>query len=302
MRIHTKSGAMLLLCVVVGCLGLGLSVAVTQSRESSQNIAVGSQYDSTHVYVRAEELHSFVASILATFGGNASKESVATVTPTPSSTNFQIVFTPAGFFSVFGFKTSIPYAFGAERTGYLVTDMNAAIQKARAAGAAVIVAPFDDAIGKDAIIQFPGGINTQLYWHTSAPSYAALRTIPENRVYVSGDAVNAFVRSFLGFSSGKIVSDEPHAPGIEIGRPGDNYRRIRIQSKFGKLTVLVTDGHLPYPYGREVMGYEVTSLEDTLSKAKAAGVTILVPPYKSDGRSAALVQFPGGFVAEVHAP
>ena len=31
--------------------------------------------------------------------------------------------------------------------------------------------PFDDPIGKDAIIQWPGGVNTQLYWHTTAPSY-----------------------------------------------------------------------------------------------------------------------------------
>ena len=75
-----------------------------------------------------------------------------------------------------------------------------------------------------------------------------------------------------------------HAPGIEIGRPSDTYRRIRIQSNFGKLTVLVTDGHLPYPYGREMTGYEVANLADTLAKAKAAGVAILVAPYTADQR------------------
>ena len=43
-------------------------------------------------------------------------------------------------------------------------------------------------------------MNTQLYWHTTAPSYTPLQTIPDNRVYVSPDRVDAFVRSFLAFS------------------------------------------------------------------------------------------------------
>ena len=92
----------------------------------------------------------------------------------------------------------------------------------------------------------------------------------------------------------------PHAPGIEIGRPADTYRRIRIESIFGKLTVLVTDGHLPYPYGREITGYEVPNLDQTLAKAKAAGVAILAGPYTAGNRNAAMVQFPGGYAAEIH--
>jgi len=140
----------------------------------------------------------------------------------------------------------------------------------------------------------------QLYWHTTPPSGAPLQTIPENRVYVSSDRVAAFIGSFLAFSHGKVISDDAHAPGVEIGRPADTYRRIRIQSNFGKMTVLVTDGHLPYPYGREVTGYQVASIGDTLSKAKAAGVAVLVGPYQADQRNAAMVQFPGGYIAEVH--
>jgi hypothetical protein len=124
--------------------------------------------------------------------------------------------------------------------------------------------------------------------------------IPENRVYVSRSAVDAFVHSFLTFSHGKMLSDDMHAPGIEIGRPTDTYRRIRLQSKFGKVTVLVTEGHLPYPYGRELTGYEVAELSDTISKAKAAGVAVLIGPYKGDQRNAAMVQFPGGYIAEIH--
>ena len=89
-------------------------------------------------------------------------------------------------------------------------------------------------------------------------------------------------------------------PCVEIGRPAETYRRVRIESKFGRLTVLVTDGHLPYPYGRETTGYEVTNLADTLAKAKSADVKILVPRYQTEERDAVVVQFPGGYIAEIH--
>jgi len=274
-------------------------VAVAQ-QTATPNVAVAPQYDSTHVYVTSEDFDRFVASLIATFGGTTTKQGVFTVTPTASSTMSQLVLTPVGTLSIFGFKTPIPYPFGVERTGYLVTDVNAAIREARAAGADVLVTPFDDPIGKDAIIQFPGGLNTQLYWHTTPPSYKPLETIPENRVYVSPDRADTFIRSFLSFSKGEVVSDDDSAPGIEIGRPRDTYRRVRISSNFGKLTVFVTDGQLPYPYGRELTGYEVTDLDETLAKAKAAGATILVGPYQADQRQASIVQFPGGYIAEIH--
>jgi predicted enzyme related to lactoylglutathione lyase len=263
-------------------------------------VAVGPQYDTTHVYVAPEDFDRFVASLVATFGGTTTKQGVFTVTPTESSTMSQLVRTPVGTVSVFGFKTPIPYPFGSERTGYLVTNMDEALRTAKATGADILVAAFNDPIGRDAIIQWPGGVNTQLYWHTTAPSYTPLQTIPENRAYVSPDRVDAFVQSFLAFSHGNIVSDEPRAPGVEIGNPSETYRRVRIESKFGRLTALVTDGHLPYPYGREMTGYEVTNLAQTLAKANAAGVKVLVPPYKTDERDAAVVQFPGGYIAEVH--
>jgi hypothetical protein len=263
-------------------------------------VAVGPQYDTTHVYVAPQDFDRFVASLIATFGGTTAKQGVFTVTPTPSSTMSQLVMTPVGTVSVFGFKTPVPYPFGLERTGDLVTDVDEAIRAAKATGADVLVAAFNDPIGQDAIIQWPGGVNTQLYWHTTAPSYAQLQTIPENRVYVSPDRVDAFVRSFVAFSQGSVVSDEARAPGVEIGRPTETYRRLRIESKFGKLTAFVTDGHLPYPYGWEMTGYEVTNLTDTLTKAKASGVDVLVPPYKTDERESAVVQFPGGYIAEIH--
>jgi hypothetical protein len=302
-RIRAATAVAIFLTVGVASQSL-LPIAFAQRAQATgtTNVAVAPQYDTTHVYVAPQDFDRFVASLIATFGGTTTKQGVFTVTPTPSSTMSQLVLTPVGSVSVFGFKTTIPFPFGSERTGYLVTDMDVAILAARATGADVLVTSFNDPIGRDAIIQWPGGVNTQIYWHTTTPSYAPLQTVPENRVYVSADRVAAFVQSFLAFSHGKVVSDDAHAPGVEIGRPNDIYRRIRIQSNFGKLTVLVTDGHLPYPYGREMTGYEVANIADTLTKAKAAGVAILVAPYATDQQDAAIVQFPGGYIAEIHSP
>jgi hypothetical protein len=294
------------ICMTAGIFRLSpvsrVAMAAGQETPASADVAVAPQYGTAHVYIPPADFDHCVAALLATFGGSSSKPAVMTVTPTPSTTRWQAVSTPIGNFSVFGFQTPVPYPFGEERTGYLVTDMDVAIRAARADGADVIVSPFPDPIGRDAVIQLPGGVNMQLYWHTTSPSGAPLQTIPENRVYVSADRVAAFIRSFLAFSHGKVTSDNAHAPGVEIGRPSDTYRRIRIESKFGKMTVLVTDGHLPFPYGWETNGYEVANLADTVAKAKAAGVAILVAPYSADQRSAALVQFPGGYIVEIHSP
>jgi predicted enzyme related to lactoylglutathione lyase len=288
------------LAILLAC-GLLSSPAFAEDAPSPTLYGVGPQYDGTHVYVAPEDVDKFVASFVATFGGQSSKQVVATVTPTPSTTTSQILQTPAGIVSLFGFTTPIPSPFGTERTGYLVTDMDAAVKAAQAAGADVLVAPFPDAIGRDAVIQWPGGVNMQLYWHTTKPSYPPLATVPENRVYVSPDRADAFVRSFLQFSRGETVSDDTEAAGVEIGRTNDSFRRIRIESVFGKMAVFVTDGHLPYPFGRELTGYEVTDFPETLAKAKASGATVLVEPFVSDHRQSAMVQFPGGYVAEIHA-
>ena len=263
-------------------------------------VAVSPQYDTTHVLVAPEDFDRFTDSLVATFGGSKSQQGVIQVTPTPSQTISQLVFTPVGTLSVFGFKTPIPFPFGVERTGYLVTDLDIAVKSAKEQGADVVVSTFPDVFGRDAIIEWPGGVHMQLYWHTKAPNYAPLQTVPENRVYVSQQRAERFVRGFVEFSRGKVVSNDSRASGIEIGRPGKTYRRIRIESNFGRIVVLVTDGHLPYPYGRELMGYEVANLSETLKKATAAGVSVLVPQYSAGDREAAILQFPGGYIAEIH--
>ena len=264
-------------------------------------VSVGPQYDTTHVYVAPNDVDAFVRSFTATFGGQSTRQVIATVTPTPSSTSSQLVQTPAGTVSLFGCRTPVPHPFGNERTGYLVTDIQQAVSAARAAGAEVLVAPFKDPIGMDAVIAWPGGVAMQLYWHDTAPHYAPLATIPENRVYVSPDRVDAFVKAWLQFSHGKVLRDDRHADAALIGRPGDTYRSIAISSGFGALQVLVTDGHLPYPYGHELTGYAVDDLEATLARATASGAKVLVPAVAGSGRHSAMVEFPGGYVAELHA-
>lgn len=274
-------------------------IAISLAGADAQSPSVGPQYDTTHVYVAEADFDRFVDSFVATFGGTPSKKALVTVTPTPSRTWSQLVSTPAGPVSVFAFTTAIPFPFGTERTGYLVENIDTAVAAARAAGASVIVETFTDPIGKDAVIQWPGGVNMQLYWHFAPPSAPALRTVPENRIYLPRDSADAFIASFLRFAKGTVVSDVNDAPGAEIGQP-DPYRRIRLNSGFGRIVILATGGPLPYPYGRELTGYEVGDLDATLARAKAAGGELLVGPHPESDRQSAMVRFPGGYIAEIH--
>lgn len=288
------------------CIFALMSVApaapgIAGAAPATVDYAVGPQYDTAHVYVAPEDFDRFVASLTATFGGTTKPKGAFQVTPTTSKTFSQLVLTSAGSVSVFGFTTPIPFPFGAERNGYLVTDIDAAVASAVKHGAIRMVAPFPDPIGKDAVVLWPGGVAMQIYWHTAAPSYPALAAIPENRVYLTPDSADAFVKSWIGYARGRMISDERSADGNEIGQPGKHYRRIRISSGYGKTTVLVSDNKLPWPYGRETTGYEVASLSETLARGQSAGVETLVAPHLGEDRESAVVRFPGGYIAEIHA-
>jgi predicted enzyme related to lactoylglutathione lyase len=267
---------------------------------ANDGVAVGAQFDTTHVYVAPADLDAFINSFIATFSGTASKKILTNVLPVPSSSEFQYVLTPVGALSVFAFETPIPFPFGLERTGYLVSDMDQAIRDARASGAEVIVEPFKDPIGIDAMIQWPGGVKMQLYWHATLPTNLPLEAIPDNRVYVSRDQADIFVNDFVRFAHGKVIADDKQADAGEIGRAGATFRRIVIASRFGNMQVLVTDGHLPYPFGRETTGYQVKDLGATLKKAKASGAKTLAEPYTNRDGATAIVEFPGGYIAEIH--
>jgi hypothetical protein len=273
-----------------------------QAAPAAADYSVGPQYDTTHVYVPAEDFDRFVQSVAATLGGTPNPGGEFQVTPTPSLTRSQLLVTPAGTVSVFGFRTPVPYPFGQERTGYLVTDMDTAVAAARAAGAIRVVETFPDPIGRDTLIQWPGGSVMQLYWHTRTPHYPAPVTVPEDRIYVTADAADSFVKAWQAYSQARLVSDEKTASGADIGQPGKPYRRIRMTSGYGRTTVIVTNGALAWPYGRERTGYEVADLDATLARAQAADVKLLVPPVTTGDRRSAMVEFPGGYIAEIHQP
>jgi len=281
-------------------LAATLTAAAPAMAAPTAGYAVAPQYDTTHVYVPQDQFDTFVASFTATFGGTTSKQGEFQVTPTPSLTKSQLVLTPSGTVSVFGFKTPIPYPFGDERTGYLVTDLDAAVKSAVAHGAVRRLDTFPDPIGRDSVVQWPGGVNMQLYWHTAKPNYAPLASVPENRVYLTADAAPAFLKGWTGFAHAKVLSDDKAASGAEIGEPGKTIRRVSLESGYGRMVVFVSDGQLPWPYGRDMTGYGVSDLAATLARASAAGVETLVAPFEADKRQTAIVRFPGGYIAEIH--
>jgi hypothetical protein len=54
---------------------------------------------------------------------------------------------------------------------------------------------------------------------------------------------------------------------------------VAQKAQLGNMLILVPDGNLPYPFGHEVTGYQVKDLDETLSKARASGATVLFKPY-----------------------
>jgi hypothetical protein len=53
------------------------------------SLAVGPQYDKTHIYVAPEDFERSVESLIETFGGTKSQAAVIKITPTPSETKWQ---------------------------------------------------------------------------------------------------------------------------------------------------------------------------------------------------------------------
>jgi hypothetical protein len=284
----------------VGLCWVLLQDALAAEAATGGDIGAGPQYSTAHVYVSNADLDAFVHSIVATFGGKASRRTVITITPTQSRTASQYILTPYGMLSVFAFQTPIPYPFGSERTGYLVHDLGAAVSQALDAGADLTVAPFDDPIGKDAVIAWPGGVQMQLYWHAQPAVYPPLKKVPDNRIYLSPHSAGSFLAGFLKFSGGQVLSDDAQADGAEIDRPDYRFRKVRIASSFGNLALFVTDGKLPYPFGRENIGYAVDNVSATLARAQRTGARVLSPPKHVGTGSSAMVIFPGGYIAEVH--
>jgi hypothetical protein len=76
---------------------------------ATPSVAVAPQYDTSHVYVAPADVDRFAQSFLATFGGKSTPQVVVNVLPVPSSTTSQLLQTPAGTVSLFGFTTPMPH-------------------------------------------------------------------------------------------------------------------------------------------------------------------------------------------------
>src|SRR5271166_6227198 len=83
MKLLLKGGLILFFILLQS---FSISSYASEQPKKNFGVAIGSQYDSTHVYVTPSALDAFVNSFVATFGGQASKPVVANVTPENSST------------------------------------------------------------------------------------------------------------------------------------------------------------------------------------------------------------------------
>lgn len=261
-------------------------------------LSLGPQYTAPHVYVSPAGITAFTGAVVATFGGEATAPMEISITPTPSRNLWSLVTTPTAMLSVFGFTTPVPYPFGTEAMGYGVADVDEAAEVARSSGAHILVAPFSDKVGRDVVIQFPGGPTVQLY-HAHGFVATPRETICDHRVYVPESAVDAFVATFLAFSGGEVVSDDRRADGRLLGRPGTTHRQVRLTSDFGGTVVLGTDGHLPHPFGRDVLGVAVADVDATCRAAAAGGAQVLWGP-DGTGAACAVLGFPEGVAIEIH--
>ena len=234
MRIIKTFALTVVLCGSLASVPVSQVVAATPTPA----VAVGPQYDTTHVYVAPDDFDRFVASLdHATFGGTTSKAGVFTVTPTPSLTMSQLVLTPVRHFVNLRFQDPNSLSLwrgtdGLSRNRHRRRPFGAA----RADGAAVTVATVsrpDRPRRRHSMARRRQ--HAALLAHDARRTIAPLQTVPENRVYVSPDSADAFIRDFVAFAHGKIVSDDRNAPGVEVGRPTDTLptrpHRIRLRPR-----------------------------------------------------------------------
>ena len=243
-------------------------VFAQQAMTTPAGVAVGPQYDTTHVYIAPADFDAFVNSFTATFGGKPSKRIVAKSCQCRAAPRLQYMMTPVGALSIFAFQTPVPFPFGQERTGYLVADMDRAIMEARAAGAEVIVEPFKDPIGVDAVIQWPGGVKMQLYWHSRRPPIRPSKRFQTIASMCRKIRPTISYSCFVHFAHGKVVADDKHADAGEIGRQGETYRRIRIASLIRQYAGPGDRWPFPYPFGHETTGYQVRDLGSDAGKSE----------------------------------
>ena len=137
--------------------------------DATATVAVAPQYGSTHVYVAPEEVDRFAGELPRDFwrskhqAGDCHGDADAKQRHIPASSRLRSERCRSS-----ASRTPIPYPFGSERTGYLVTE-SIPRSKRLAPWRRRIGRTFRDPIGRDAVIQWPGGVNMQIYWHSPNP-------------------------------------------------------------------------------------------------------------------------------------
>lgn len=76
------------ICVALAILAVAALVLAAGENAVAEgpSLAVGPQYDTTHVYVALEDFDRLVESLITTFGGTKTQPAVISITPTPSET------------------------------------------------------------------------------------------------------------------------------------------------------------------------------------------------------------------------
>ncbi|WP_265443717.1 hypothetical protein [Flexivirga meconopsidis] len=260
----------------------------------------GPAYDSTHIYTTFADMAPLTEQLQAVFGGEVKTYGELNICPQPSLSVVSVLLSPYGLLSLFGFSTPIPYPFGQDKHGYRIRRRDEMIGRATEAGLDFAVAPFDDLGGLQSIVRLPGGSALQFYEPPAEMGFPELTHIPEARIYLGPLTIDPFLAAFTTLTRGTVQTDDPVADGAEVGMPDTTIRRVTYESGYGRLLVLETNGHQPYPYGWDFTGFVVDDLTATLATATAAGAQVVADPHTANGRTSAMVQFLGGFVAEIH--
>ena len=71
-------------------VAVGIVLTITDAPAAGLSLAVGPQYDTTHVYIAPEEFDRFSDALVATFGGTKSQAAVINITPTPQRGNVAV--------------------------------------------------------------------------------------------------------------------------------------------------------------------------------------------------------------------
>lgn len=259
----------------------------------------GPDYDSTHIYTTMADVDPLTEQLVAVFGGEVKTYGELNICPQPSLAVVSVILSPYGLLSTFAFSTPVPYPFGQDKHGYRINDRAEMVARADAAGLDLAVAPFDDLGGLQVILRLPGGSALQLYEPPAEMGFPVVQHVPEARLYLGPRTIDPFLEAFATVTLGSVVRDDREADASEVGHEG-TFRRVEFESGYGRLLVLQTNGHQPYPYGWDFTGFAVDDLARKLDAATIAGAQVLIEPHEANGRTSAMVQFRGGFVAELH--